>query len=93
MPDGSGGFGGGSGRASNGPRPLGCCVSQRKVHLCLVSAQLSAIPPGSGNEPGELGACLQAELETKMQVSRLGERGRESLCPSATLIFTNVLLV
>lgn len=49
-------------------------MSQRKVHLCLVSAQLSAVPPGSGNEPGELGACLQAELETKMQVSRWGER-------------------
>lgn len=65
---------GGSSGASNGPWPLGCCVSQRKVCLCLVPAQLSAVPPGSGNEPEELRACLQAELETEMQVSRQGER-------------------
>ena len=49
-------------------------MSQRKVCLCLVSAQLSAVRPGSGSEPGELRACLQAELETEMQVSRQGER-------------------
>lgn len=47
---------------------------------------------GSGNEPGELPACLQAELETEMQVSRRGERWG-SLCPSATLISAGVLLV
>lgn len=49
-------------------------MSQKKVHLCLVSAELSPAPPGSGNKPGELGACLQAELETEMQVSRQAER-------------------
>lgn len=49
-------------------------MSQAKVWLCLVSIQLSVLPPGSGNEPGELQACLQAELETEMQVSRKGER-------------------
>lgn len=33
---------------------LGCCVSQRKVCLYLVSAELSPAPPGSGNKPEEL---------------------------------------
>lgn len=64
LPDGSGGrHCGGNSRASNGLWPLGCCVSQRKVLLCLVSAELSAVPPGSGNEPGKLRACLQVSKQ------------------------------
>lgn len=67
-------------------------MGQRKVWLYLISIQLSVLPPGSGNKPGELQACLQAELETEMQVSRKGEKWG-SLCPSATLILVSVLLV
>lgn len=53
---------------------LGCCVSQRKVRLCLTSSELSPAPPGSGNKPRELRASLQAEPETEMQFSSQGER-------------------
>lgn len=56
-------------------------MSQRKVCLCLVSAELSPAPPGSGNKPGELGARLQAELETEMEVSKQEEREGVPLSP------------
>lgn len=63
-------------------------MSERNVWLCLISIQLSVLPPGSGNEPGEPQACSQAKLETEMQVSRGGERWG-SLCASATLILAS----